>query len=407
MNRIRDQIEKRITDAGPGYVFTRKDFQDIASSGSIGQILSRMVKDGLIRQIGRGIFDFPTINPTLGGQLSPDIDQTARAIARKFRWSILPYGNLAANRLGLSQQVPAKLTYLSDGPTKELKIDNRVIYFKHARPKEIYANSYISGLVVQALRYFGKDRVGNKVIARLKQKLSRSEKNELLENIHYGTEWIHEVVQKIAKEVSRPDIEKQICCLFTAELQFRLTSAVRLATTLKVQPLDIPTEWTHGQHRVRHEEIALRHEQADYAACFLHRSATFLMAVAIKDAIRAVVPDPKSSSDFNVQSAYQIARLIRNAFAHAPFAPKWSIDPDCHNKVFSIPGVVTLDTTDLHGTQFDWRHYGGPLAMFRFCRFVRTQILKDQIVPRKHIPLPGNVIYQQGNLILKKLGDIE
>ena len=200
MNRIRDQIEKRITDAGPGYVFTRKDFQDIASSGSIGQILSRMVKDGVIRQIGRGIFDFPTINPTLGGQLSPDIDQAARAIARKFRWSILPYGNLAANRLGLSQQVPAKLTYLSDGPTKELKIDNRVIYFKHARPKEIYANSYISGLVVQALRYFGKDMVGNEVIARLKQKLSRSEKNVLLENIHYGTEWIYEVVQKITKD---------------------------------------------------------------------------------------------------------------------------------------------------------------------------------------------------------------
>lgn len=200
MNKIREQIERRITDAGQGYVFTRKDFQDIASTGSIGQILSRMVKDGIIRQIGRGIFDFPNTNPALGGRLSPDIDQAARAIARKFRWSILPYGNLAANRLGLSQQVPAKLTYLSDGPTKELKIDNRVIYFKHARPKEIYADSYISGLVVQALRYLGKDRISNEVIARLKQKLSRNEKKEVLENIHYSTEWIYEVVQKIAKD---------------------------------------------------------------------------------------------------------------------------------------------------------------------------------------------------------------
>ena len=96
MNKIREQIEKRITDAGPGYVFTRKDFQDIVSSGSIGQILSRMVKGGVIRLIGRGIFDFPNTNPALGGQLSPDIDQAAKAIARKFRLSILPYGNLAA-----------------------------------------------------------------------------------------------------------------------------------------------------------------------------------------------------------------------------------------------------------------------------------------------------------------------
>jgi hypothetical protein len=200
MDRIRDQIHKRITDAGPGYVFTRKDFQDISSSGSIGQILSRMVKDGIIRQIGRGIFDFPNTNASLGGQLSPDIDMVAKAVARKFRWSILPYGNLAANRLGLSQQVPAQITYLSDGPTKELNIGNRIIYFKHARPKEIYADSVISGLVVQTLKHFGKDRVDDKIVTHLNQSLSRNEKNELLENIHYSTEWIYEVVQKIAKD---------------------------------------------------------------------------------------------------------------------------------------------------------------------------------------------------------------
>jgi len=200
MNKIREQIEKRITDAGSGYVFTRKDFQDIASSGSIGQILLRMVKDGVIRQIGRGVFDFPNTNLALGGQLSPDIDQAAKAVARKFRWSILPYGNLAANRLGLSQQVPAKITYLSDGPTKEVKIGNRIIYFKHARPKEIYADNFITGLVVQALRYLGKDRVDDKIISHLKQKLSHNEKSELSENIRYSTEWICNVVQKIAKD---------------------------------------------------------------------------------------------------------------------------------------------------------------------------------------------------------------
>jgi hypothetical protein len=71
-------------------------------------------------------------------------------------------------------------------------------------------------------------------------------------------------------------------------------------------------------------------EDADCAACLLHRSATFLMAVAMKDAIRAAVPDPKNHSDSEIRSAYQIARLIRNAFAHAPFAPVWSIDPDTY-----------------------------------------------------------------------------
>ena len=123
--------------------------------------------------------------------------------------------------------------------------------------------------------------------------------------------------------------EDHIGRLFAAELQFRLASAVRLATTQKAQPLDLPVEWTHGGLSVKYDEIALREDQADYAAFFLHRSATYLMAVAVKDAIRATVSDPKTSTNAKVRDAHQIARLIRNAFAHAPFSPAWSIDSDC------------------------------------------------------------------------------
>ena len=199
--------------------------------------------------------------------------------------------------------------------------------------------------------------------------------------------------------------EKHIGHLFTAELQFRLTSAVRLATTRQVQPLDLPQDWTHGQHHVSYEEIALRPDQADYAAFFLHRSATFLMAVAMKDAIRAVVHDPKTAAD-PVRSAYQIARLVRNAFAHAPFSPTWSIDADCQDVAFEVPDVIVLNTRGLHGTPFDWRHYGGPLALFRLCRFVRMEILKDMTTPRTAVPIPQNVIYQVGDLILTKVDEI-
>jgi hypothetical protein len=202
------------------------------------------------------------------------------------------------------------------------------------------------------------------------------------------------------------DREVHVGNLFTAELQFRLASAVRLAVTGNRQPLDLPMEWTHGQHRVRYEEIALRQDQADYAACLLHHSTTYLMAVAMKDAIRAVVPDPKSSSDSELRAAYQIARLIRNAFAHAPFLPTWSIDADCQNATFSVRGLITLDTTGLQGKRFDWRHYGGPLALFRLCRFVRTEILRDQPSSRKVVPIPDRVILQQGDQILEKVDAI-
>jgi hypothetical protein len=200
-----------------------------------------------------------------------------------------------------------------------------------------------------------------------------------------------------------PDLEDHIGNLFTAELQFRLASAVRLAVNGNRQPLDLPREWTHGRHRVQYDEIALRQDQADYAACFLHRSATYLMAVAMKDAIVAAVADPKTSTNPDVRAAYQISRMIRNAFAHRPFSATWSIDEDCRDTTFAIPGLIEFNTAGINGKPFDWSHYGGPLALFRLCQFVRTEILKHQPPARKVVPIPDRVIYQQGNLILEKI----
>jgi hypothetical protein len=189
--------------------------------------------------------------------------------------------------------------------------------------------------------------------------------------------------------------EQHIGKLFTAGLQFRLASAVRLATTLNVQPLDLPVEWSHGQHVVGYDEVALCRDQADYAADFLLRSATYQMAVVIRNALKGFIPNPKASDDWNVRAAYQIARMIRNAFAHEPVSPVWSIDEDCRDTAFEIPGVIHLNTKGLNGTQFSWRHYGGPLAIFRLCQFVRTAILCDEVKSRQPVPPPTRLIYQQ------------
>ncbi|NGZ02793.1 MAG: hypothetical protein CV090_07060 [Nitrospira sp. WS238] len=198
------------------------------------------------------------------------------------------------------------------------------------------------------------------------------------------------------------DLGAHINYLFAAELQFRLASAARFAATMGNQPLDPPLEWSHGKHKVSYEELALRNDQADFAAWNMHRSATFLMAVVMKDAIKAAVPDPKNSTDRDIQASYQISRLIRNAFAHNPFQPVWSIDPDCRNRKFEVRDIVSLDTTNLQGVMFDWRHYGGPLAILRLCRYVRFEILKDQKRARKPIPTPKTIYVLQGNVILRK-----
>ena len=170
---------------------------DLASSGTLGRVLVRLVEDGTIRRIDRGLFDYPRINEKLGGLLSPDIDQVAQALARKFRWTIVPQGALAANRLGLTRQVPARYVYLSDGPARQLRIGNRTIRFQHARPKDLRTDSVLSATVIQALRHLGRDAADQKVIEALRNMLVAKDRKRLVEDTRYGTDWIHQIAKQL------------------------------------------------------------------------------------------------------------------------------------------------------------------------------------------------------------------
>ncbi|MGJ5816081.1 DUF6088 family protein [Paludibaculum fermentans] len=194
---MRDQIVARIGQLPEGQVFTAKDFLEIASRGTIDVTLADLTRSGAIRRVRRGLYDVPRVNPALGGQLSPDIDSAARAIARRQRWKIVPDGAWAANLLGLSTQVPAKIVYLTDGPSKAVLIGRRTIQFKHARPKTLAGLEGKSALVVQALRYLKKDGVGRQEIEKLRALLSAAEKRKLSRSTRFGVDWIHEIARQV------------------------------------------------------------------------------------------------------------------------------------------------------------------------------------------------------------------
>jgi hypothetical protein len=217
--------------------------------------------------------------------------------------------------------------------------------------------------------------------------------------------------------------EEHIRHLFEAELQFRLTAAVRIAVTSKRQPLDLPIRWTHGQEEVRYDEVALRQDQAEYAALLLQRSATYMMAVSVKEAIEAIAPGlsksakndrsvrqvinaatqkPWKVTDDDVVAAYHIASLIRNALAHGPFAPKWDIRADLQERELAISDIIELKTKGLNKTPVDWKSYGGLLSLFRLCRFARTEILGDHSGRRQAVPTPERTILQCGDMILEE-----
>lgn len=202
MQTMRYQIVARIERLGEGKAFSAKDFLDVASRTTIDVTLASLARDEKIRRVRRGLYDMPMVNPALGGQLSPDIDEAARAIARRQRWKIVPEGAWAANLLGLSTQVPAKIIYLTDGPNNEVAIGRRRIHFKHARPKAIAGLEGKFALVVQALRHLGKEDVGPREIETLRAELSPAEKRKFVKDTRFGVDWIYEVAKRIAEQAA-------------------------------------------------------------------------------------------------------------------------------------------------------------------------------------------------------------
>lgn len=202
MQTKHNQIVARIDQLGPGKAFSAKDLLDIASRTMIDVTLASLAQSGKIRRVRRGLYDVPKVNPALGGKLSPDIDEAARAIARRQRWKIVPEGAWAANLLGLSTQVPSKIIYLTDGPNNEVQIGRRSIHFKHARPKAMAGLEGKFALVVQALRHLGKEGVGGREIETLRSALTPAEKRRLVKDTRFGVDWIYEAAKKIAEKTA-------------------------------------------------------------------------------------------------------------------------------------------------------------------------------------------------------------
>ena len=200
MDTVKRTILTRMKEGDAGKAYSPKDFLDLGSRGSVDVALSQLVDAGSIRRIIRGLYDYPRSGKLISGPLSPDLNEAASAIARKNGWRILAAGAHAANILGLSTQVPAKAVYLSDGPTRSFKLGRRTIQFKHAEPKTLGAASEVNGLVIQALRYIGKNAVTDAMVRRIARVLSKPDRETLLNDTQYSTDWIHEVAKAIVAE---------------------------------------------------------------------------------------------------------------------------------------------------------------------------------------------------------------
>ena len=200
MNVTHPIAEKILAKLGSrqGAAVPAGDFLDLGERSAVDQALSRLVRQGAIRRVRRGLYELPRIGKLLNEPIVQSPDELIRAWARNNGLRIVPSGAHAANLLGLSTQVPAKIVYYTNGRTRTLRLGPYSIKLLNRGPKTMDVGGRMPPLVFQALRHLGRSGVTPEIIDRLRLALSRKDKAELKDNLRYAVAWMIPVIEQIA-----------------------------------------------------------------------------------------------------------------------------------------------------------------------------------------------------------------
>jgi len=171
----------------------------LGDRAAIDQALSRLVRQGIILRVGRGLYAWPRISKLLNQPTITSVDSLARAWARQNDLRIIPFGAYAANLLGLSTQVPAKIIYYTNGRTQTIKLGTFSVRFLNRGPKTMDVKGRIAPYVFQALRWMGKDGMTPQNISHLQTILKPKDKSDLIRNMRHAVAWMKPILKQIAE----------------------------------------------------------------------------------------------------------------------------------------------------------------------------------------------------------------
>ena len=195
---VEPAIRLVIYGQGRGWVFTPKAFAALGDPRAIAMALTRLSRKGVIRKLAHGLYDYPRTDSRLG-VLSASTEDIAEALRARDRTRLQPSGAHAANLLGLSEQVPVRVVYLTDGPARQVQLGKRKIVLKRTTPRNMITAGKVSGLVIQALRWIGQRHVDEKkVVSGLQRRLSAADKRQLLKDQDHAPAWIADIMRKVA-----------------------------------------------------------------------------------------------------------------------------------------------------------------------------------------------------------------
>lgn len=190
------KILDRIRAHRRGWVFTPAHLMDLGTRNAVGSALKRFKADGTIRQLARGLYDYPIHDPVLG-MVAPSADAIARALVVRDAIRLQPSGAYATNVLGLSEQVPSRIVFLTDGPARKVKIGKREILLQHTTPRNMATAGRLSGTLIQALRHLGQDRMNETVLSAISRQIKDVDRPVILKDLRHAPAWIADFIRPL------------------------------------------------------------------------------------------------------------------------------------------------------------------------------------------------------------------
>lgn len=198
-NSIDTQIARRVQRSARGTVFTPASFAALGSRAAIDKTLQRQVAQGALRRLARGLYDKPREDPMLG-KLWPSVETVVKALVGKDKLRMQPTGVYAANLLGLSEQVPAKVVFLTDGASRSVRAGPMQLAFKRTSPRNMAAANRLSGLVIQAFKSLGPQHITPERMAHLRKTLPAAERARLLADLGLAPAWMRPLLRELARD---------------------------------------------------------------------------------------------------------------------------------------------------------------------------------------------------------------
>ena len=195
MARVIPTIRERIGRKPYGVPFVSSEFLNLGMRAAVDQALSRLVRAGAIRRVSRGVFIRPVHNPYVG-QVLPGVREIVERLAKRKGYRIQEHGAELARRFGLSTQMATHQIFLTNGPSRKMRIGNGEVQLRHVAERKLRPRNSKAGEVISLLWYLGKDAVEEGVLEKIKSRLSEEEVREVTEMSPLMASWMADAVRR-------------------------------------------------------------------------------------------------------------------------------------------------------------------------------------------------------------------